>query len=169
MAIFTPKKGRDNDCIKLCELLNYIRNPMATNPDLVYGSYVSCRYPFEEMMIVKQCYSSPVMRTLQGRQFFHYIVSLPEEESDNVERFSKCMIEINRFIANFQGAHFQTIHAVHLNTNNLHAHLVFNNIDTFTGARLDLDLRGIYGLRNGVDEILQKHGFSSIYIQERVA
>ena len=169
MAIFTPKKGQDNDCVKLCELLNYIRNPMATNPNLVYGSYVSCRYPFDEMMIVKQCFVSPMMRTLQGRQFFHYIVSLPEEESDNVEGFTTCMIAINQFIANYQGAHFQTLHAIHLNTDNLHAHIILNNIDIFTGARLDLDLRGIYGLRNGVNDILQRHGFSGIYKKEMLA
>lgn len=162
MAIFRIEKRKENDCVKLCELLNYVRNPLATSPDLTYGSYISCRYPYEEMMIIKSCYTSPFTRTWQGRQFFDFIVSLTEEESVYLERFSSCMITINQFIATLQGGHYQTIHSIHLNTDNLHAHVVMNNIDVYNGKRFNLNKHAFSDLCTGVDVILQNNGFMGI-------
>ena len=66
------------------------------------------------------------------------------------------------YIAAFGGGTYQVIHAVHVNTDNLHAHIVMNNIDIFTGARFDLNMRAFYELRAGVDGILQAHGFTGL-------
>ena len=162
MAIFCGPKCKDADSVKLAEFLNYIRDPLVTDPTLIYGTYVSCMYPYEEMMVVKECYASAYMRTWQGRQFYEYIVSLPEEESTRLEEFAACMVEINRFIATYGGGHFQIIHAIHINTDNLHAHIVANNIDIFTGERFDLDKRAFYELRAGVNVILQTYGFEGL-------
>lgn len=169
MAIFHVQNRNENDRVKLAELCNYIRDPLATCPALTYGTYVSCQYPYNEMMLVKECYASAYMRTWQGRQFYEYIVSLPEEESMRIEEFAACMVAVNRFIATYGGGHYQTIHAVHVNTDNLHAHLVVNNIDIFTGARFDLDMRAFYGLCEGVDAILQKHGFAGVLKKKSAA
>ena len=169
MAILHVQNRNNKDCVKLAELLNYIRDPMATSPNLTYGSYVSCRNPFDDMMMVKECYSSANMRTWQGRQFYEYIVSLPEEESMQVEQFAECMVAVNQFIATYGGGHYQTIHAIHINTDNLHAHIVANNIDIFTGARFDRDMRAFYELRAGVDAILQKYGFTGLRAKKSAA
>lgn len=162
MAIFHVQNRKETDSVALCELLNYIRNPLATAPDLVYGTNIMCRYPYDEMMLVKACHASPLMRTWQGRQFYDFVVSLPEEESVYLGRFISCMVAINRFIATFNGGHYQVIHSVHLNTDNLHAHIVMNNIDILTGVRFDLDKRAFYGLREGVDAILREYGFTGV-------
>lgn len=162
MAIFHVQSRQKTDCVALCEFLNYIRDPLATAPDLVYGTNISCRYPYDEMMLVKTCYASPLMRTWQGRQFYDFVVSLPEEESVYLGRFINCMVSINAFIAAFGYGHYQVIHAVHIDTDNLHAHIVMNNIDIFTGARFDLDMRAFYELRAGVDSILQEFGFAGL-------
>ena len=169
MAIFHVQKRQETDCVKLAELCNYIRDPLATCPALTYGTYISCRIPYEEMMLVKECHASALQRTWEGRQFFDYIISLPEEESMELERFTACMIAINQFIATFEGGNYQTIHAIHLNTDNLHAHIVANNIDIFTGARFDLDMRAFYKLREGVGAILQKHGFTGLRDKKNAA
>lgn len=169
MAIFHVQNRQEADCVKLAELCNYIRDPLATCPNLIYGSYVSCRYPYEEMMLVKECHSSASSRTWQGRQFYEYIVSLPEEESMKVEQFAACMVEINRFIASYGGGHYQTIHAIHVNTDNLHAHIVANNIDIFTGARFDFNMCAFYGLREGVDDILRESGFTGLREKKNAA
>ena len=169
MAIFHVQKRQDQDCVKLIELLNYVRDPLATMPNLTYGTFVSCQYPYEEMMLVKTCYESPSSRTWQGRQFYEYVISLPGEESMRIEEFAACMVAVNRFIATYGGGHYQTIHAVHVNTDNLHAHFVVNNIDIFTGSRFDLDMRAFYELREGVDAILQKHGFTGLKDKKNAA
>lgn len=169
MAIFCGPKCTDADSVKLAEFLNYIRDPLATCPALTYGTYVSCRYPYEEMVLTKECYASAYQRTWQGRQFYEYVVALPEEESMKVEQFMACMAEINRFIATYGGGHYQTIHAIHINTDNLHAHVVANNIDISTGERFDLDKRAWYALRAGVDRILQKYGFAGLRDKKNAA
>lgn len=147
------------DSNNLYERLNYIRNPLATNVCMTFGSYVSCRYPWEEMMMVKQSHLSPCNNTLQGKHFFEIVVSLPQDESERVQDFVRCVQEINRFMATYNGGHYQTISCVHINTNNLHAHIICNNIDLFTGARFNLSLRTFIELRTGVNVILQTFGF----------
>lgn len=162
MAIFHVQSRQNADCVELCEFLNYIRNPLATAPDLIYGTNISCCYPYDEMMLVKTCYASPVMRTWQGRQFYDFVVSLTEVESVYLERFRGCMVSVNQFIATFCGGNYQVIHAIHIDTENLHAHIVMNNIDIYTGARFDLNKCAFYALRAGVDSILQEFGFAGI-------
>lgn len=169
MAVFCCSKCQAVDSVKLADYLNYIRDPLATSPELTYSTYVSCRFPYEEMMFVKECYASALQRTWQGRQFFDYIVSLPEEESKRLEQFAACMVAINQCIANFNSGHYQTIHAIHVNTDNLHAHIVANNIDIFTGARFDLDMRAFYEMREGVNAILQEYGFTGLREKKNAA
>ena len=150
------------DSAKLIERMNYIRNPLATDECMIYGSFVSLRYPYEEMMMVKRCYLSPYNNTLLGNHFFEYVVSLPEEESDRVQDFVLCVQEINRFLATYSGSHFQTISAVHTNTDNLHAHIICNNIDWMTGMRFNPPPYQRIAIKEGVSALLIRYGFSNV-------
>ena len=160
-SIFKVILHKEADSVKLIERLNYIRNPMATNTDLTFGAFVSCRYPFEEMMFVKQCYLMPINDTLQGKYFFEFVVSVPEEESNDLQNFSAAVKDINSFLANAHGK-YQTLSCIHLNTDNLHAHLIMNNIDWMNGTRLNLDIKNFYAIREGISNILSTYGFSMI-------
>lgn len=161
-AIFKRIPHACADSAKLIERLNYIRNPLATDECTIYGSYVSLRYPIEEMMLVKNSYLSPYNNTLQGNHFFEYVVSLPQEDSDRVQDFVMCVQDINRFLATYSGGHFQTISAVHTNTDNLHAHIICNNIDFMTGARFSPPPHVTYEIKKGVSALLVRHGFSGV-------
>ena len=161
ISIFNVIPHKDADNVKLIERLNYIRNPMATNENLTYGSFVSCRYPFDEMMVVKYCYATPKNNTLNGKQFIEYIVSLPAEESNNLQNFACAVRDITNFLAKTYGQ-YQTISCIHLNTDNLHAHIIANNIDFMNGTRFTLDINHFYAIREGISNILSSHGFSAI-------
>lgn len=161
-AIFTRIRHAYADSAKLIERLNYIRNPLATDESMIDGVYVSLRHPFEEMMLIKNSYLSPCNNTLLGNHFFEYVVSLPVEESERVKDFVLCVQDINRFLATYSGWYFQTISAVHTNTDNLHAHIICNNIDFMTGARFNPPQHITNAIKGGVSELLVRHGFSSV-------
>ena len=158
-SIFKVVPHSDTDSNKLYERLNYIRNPMATDVCMTCGTFVSCRYPWEEMMLVKQSHLSPYNNTLIGKHFFEYVVSLPQWESDRVRDFVPCVQEINRFLASYNEGHYQTISCVHTNTANLHAHIIANNIDWLTGKRLHLSKPCFYGIMETVNRVLLRYVF----------
>ena len=161
-SIFKIIPHVDADSNKLYERLNYIRNPIATNVCMTYGSFVSCRKPWDEMMFVKHSYLSPYNNTLQGKHFFEIVISLTQEESGRVQDFVLCVQDINRFLATYNDGHFQTISAVHTNTDNLHAHIICNNIDFMTGARFSPPPHVTYEMKVGVSAWLFRHGFSGV-------
>ena len=160
-SIFKVIPHKDADNVKLIERLNYIRNPMATNENLTFGAFVSYRYPYEEMMLIKQCYLTPTYNTLQGKQFFEYVVSVPENESAVMQEFILCVRAINIFLSSY-GGNYQTIGCIHTNTENLHAHIIMNNIDWTNGTRLNLNMNHFYAIRESISNILLAHGFSAI-------
>ena len=162
MSIFKFQKHSVEDHVKLLERLNYIRDPIATTPDLWCSAYVSMRYPYDEMMFVKHCHVTKNHNTLWGRQFFEFIVSLPEEESCQLGSFSDCMREVVSLLAHWQGGHHQVLSCIHLNTDNLHAHIIENNIDFLTGARFTPSQVDFCAILDGIDGILKKHGFSGL-------
>ena len=160
-SIFKIINHREADSVKLIERLNYIRNPMATNEGLTFGAFVSLHYPYEEMMLIKQCYLTPTNNTLQGKQFFEYVVSVPENESAVMQEFILCVRAINNFLSSY-GGNYQTIGCIHTNTENLHAHIIMNNIDWTNGTRLNLNMNHFYAIRESISNILLAHGFSAI-------
>ena len=113
-------------------------------------------------MLVKRCHVAKGNNTLWGRHFFEFIVSLPEEESRQLGGFVDCMREIVSFLAHWQGGHYQVLSCIHLNTDNLHAHIIENNIDFATGARFTPSQVDFYAILDGIDGILKKHGFSGL-------
>lgn len=168
-SIFKIIPHADADSNKLYERLNYIRNPIATNVCMTYGSFVSCRYPYAEMMMVKYSHLSPHNNTLQGKHFFEIVVSLPQEDSERVQDFVRCVQEINRFLATYNGGHHQTISCVHTNTDNLHAHIICNNIDFQTGIRFNMSGRHFYAVKESISSFLQRYGFYGVASDTTVA
>lgn len=162
MAIFKVIDFAVADDIKLLERLNYIREPYATKSDLIFGVYVSTRYPYEEMTLIKRCYLSESNNTFQGKQFFEYVISLHEDESAYLADFKDCVMKIDNLLANYGGGHFQVVSAIHLNTDNLHAHIIANNTDWTTGARFNLFKADFFAICENINQILIDYNFSVV-------
>ena len=160
MAIFkVEKKCKTHD---LMDRLLYIKNPNSSPYGLTISEYVSPLYPYDEMMWVKLCYLTEKNNTLNCRQYYEFVISLYETESYKLDQFLICVGDLTSFIANFEGSHFQTLACVHINTDNLHVHIISNNIDFYTGNRFYL-LRPIFDrIKRGINNILQLHGFKRI-------
>lgn len=160
MAIFKVERmSRDHN---LLDKLIYIRDPQASPVELTYTSYVSDINVFEEMMLIKKIYKTPSNNTLEGRQFFDYELSLPENESSRLNDFIGCVKEVTEFLSNLQGKSYQTISCIHTNTDNLHVHILMNNIDMLEGTRLNVSYGMLCNMKDVIDPILIKYGFEPI-------
>lgn len=162
MSIFYIQKENCQDNVSLMNRLNYIRETPATCPDLIHTVYVSKRFTFDEFILVKRCWLTPDNNTMGGRYFFEFIISLKEEESYYLRAFSDCTKEIDKFLANFINGHYQLISAIHINTDNLHCHIIMNNIDFITGNRLQIRLSELYLIRMEMNRILTTFGFLQV-------
>ena len=161
-SIFKIIPHTDNDASSLIDRLNYIRNPAATTSELTVSEFVSKRYPYDEMMMAKRCHESDGNRTMQGQHFHEYVISIPEEESENLEAFHSCISAITGYLSRYDGGHYQAIACIHTNTDNLHAHIIVNNIDFQTGARINTSYKDLYEMRSVCTDFLKRHRFSGI-------
>lgn len=162
MSICKILKFGNSDQLKLLERLNYIREPVATNPNLTFAVYLSARYPYEEMMFIKQCLLSNVNRNFQGKQFIEYVISLTSEESLYSNDFVSCVKEIDYYLAHYAEGHYQVISCIHTNTDNLHAHIIMNNTDFMTGQRLVIDKSKFFAICENISRILTNWNFSGV-------
>ena len=154
---------REVDSRNLQDKLLYIKNPLSSPNGLTFTVFVSPYYTYDEMILVKYCHLSARSDTLNRRQFYEYIVSLREEESNLVENFASCTKDILEFLATFDDQNcYQAIGCVHTNTDNLHAHIIVNNIAFNTGRRFLLGRKKFESVRNAINTILKFYGLSEL-------
>ena len=162
MSIFKILTFANADNLKLLERLNYIREPEATSLDLIFGRYVSVFYPYEEMTFIKRCFLNATNNTFHGKNFIEYVISLRASESYYLGHFENCIKKILNWLAHYNDGHYQTISAIHLNTDNLHAHIIANNIDFITGKRFNLFKSDFFTMREFIDFTLQENYLSGL-------
>lgn len=160
MAIFEVKTEKNKDLSQLYRKLNYIMDPCATEQYLIYGSAVNAINPYEDMETVKLIYNQTEQST-----FKHYVLSLEEGEDIDLLDFMSLCIEICEMISGFCG-NYQVMMAVHINTDNLHAHYVANNIDYLTGKRFDLNLKRLYEIKCQISGLLVKYNLFPVRMRE---
>ena len=160
MAIFKVERiGKNHD---LMSKLNYIMKPEASSSELIFTRYLMTDSPYGEMMAVKKCYSSSQNDLLYGRQYFEFMLSLNEDESSRVTDFANCLNKVIDYISDFKGTIYQVIAAIHTNTDNLHAHIIVNNIDMITGKRFLLPPVDLFNLKQEINSILEEYAFEGI-------
>lgn len=162
MSIFKILNFENPNQLKLLERLNYIREPVATNPDLMSAVYLSSRYPYEEMIFIKQCHLSSANDTFQGKQFIECVLSLTSEESLYGNDFMSCIKEIDSYLAHYSEGHYQLISCIHTNTDNLHVHIIMNNTDFMTGKRLVINKSDFFAICESINRILLNWNFSAV-------
>lgn len=162
MSIFKILTFANADNLKLLERLNYIREPEATYLEFIFGRYVSIFYPYEEMTAIKRCHLSEKNNTFQGKNFIEYVISLRESENSYLGYFANSIKKILNWLANYNNGHYQVISAIHFNTDNLHAHIIANNIDLMTGTRFNLFKSDFFTMREFIDFTLQENYLSGL-------
>ena len=160
MAVFKIVPVGENHSLKA--KLNYILNPESTSSELVFTNFLSATEPYDEMILVKRCYQSQKNETLLYRQFMEFILSLNDFESERLDDFCSCVQEVMDLISTLDGGAYQIIGAIHTNTDNLHAHMVLNNINMQNGKRFALPRDELRNLKLKINDILNKHDFEKI-------
>lgn len=86
-----------------------------------------------------------------GVQLRHFVLSFPPEELDDPEEVNEIACEIARFL----GQEYQTIFAVHENTENLHIHFMHNSVSYRDGYKYKGNKEQYYNLVNFATKLLR--------------
>ena len=92
----------------------------------LFGVGVCADVAFQQMMLVKELWHKT-----EGRQCRHIIVSFSNYEDLTIDE----AVSYGYQIAAYYGCQFQTIFALHLNTDHMHLHFVINSVSYIDGKK----------------------------------
>ena len=111
----------------LYRILHYIADPVKNGNGKYIGA-VGCQpdFAYEQMMSTKKLFSKT-----DKRQAYHIIISFEEGEisPDTAYEF------MGRFVDEYLQGEYETVYAVHTNTDHIHGHIVFNSVNKITGNK----------------------------------
>lgn len=150
----TSGKGRH-----LKSAIEYITNKEKTQNGRFVSS-INCQVDtaYEQMLETKSKFNR-----LDKRQGYHLIVSFQEEEVDPDIAF-----EITeKFVAEYMGDKYEAVYVVHDNTENVHAHIVFNSVSFFDGRKYRYE-KGDWAkdIQPITNRLCEEYGLSIIDIEE---
>ncbi|MBQ3573020.1 MAG: relaxase/mobilization nuclease domain-containing protein [Clostridia bacterium] len=97
-----------------------------------------------------------------GVQLRHFIFSFDKYCQVSPQQVG----QIAQSLAYFLGRKYQTVFAVHENTDNLHFHLISNAISFIDGHRYAGSKAEFYALQNYMKQVLRSYGISTLDIDE---
>ena len=128
-------------------VINYILRPDKVLTGYFGGAFVNPDMPAESMQIISEKFGKS-----DGVQLRHLIVSFAPTELNDVSIVN----EIACFTAQFIGAEYQTVFAVHEDRAHLHFHVVFNAVSYIDGHRYKGSREEYYNLYNALTAILER-------------
>ena len=166
---FWPVKGRLKDVINYAEnpdktidrkyldddlaaALNYVENSDKTDQTM-YVSGINCpkKRAYEAMMTTKRRYGK-----LGGNVAYHGYQSFRTGEV-TVEEAHRIGIETAQ---RMWGKDYEVVVTTHLNTDNLHNHIIVNSVSFRTGRKFENHISDHYKLREISDAVCREHGKS---------
>ena len=156
MAVLKIENGEQ---YTLAGMLNYINDKPEHDGEILYFDTVYCSRvdPLRDMMLIKMLWNQT-----NGKQYRQLMLSLTEEESSEgyYEKFIFVASLIAQLMAKIFGS--QIAFAVHVNTNNLHAHFVINTVRFMDGYRIRMTRCKFSELKAMIDEVLADYRFSPL-------
>lgn len=135
--------------------IDYIFNPEKTQNGILCGA-VNCdmEHAFSQMLSTKARWGK-----VDKRQGYHFVLSFVEGEVT-----PELAYEIaEEFITRFIGNHFETVFSIHDNTDNIHAHIIFNSVSCLSGRKYHYkkgDWKKV--IQPIVNELCEKYQLSTI-------
>lgn len=154
MATFTAIKGRGKGSGAMGGVMQYVQQKKKTlweGQQLVTGYNCTSRTAYLEMRMTKQQFHKT-----DGRQYYHFVQSFPEQDRLTPQEAHAIGLEF----AQKQFPDFEVIVATHVDTDNLHNHLVVNSVSYKTGMKLHQNAADLQQHRQVNDMICQAHGLS---------
>lgn len=130
---------------------NYIKEE-EDNPKVRYcdSNCVNISDPRKAVQQIKAV--KKFFKKTDDRQMYHYILSFSDEIKDAKEVYKVGLDIMNKFFNEYQ-----TIFAVHEDTDNLHIHFVFNSVSYLTGKKWCLNFKEFYWLKEDIECIADSH------------
>ena len=145
----TDRKFLDED---LYSALRYAANDAKTDQKM-YVSAINCPKPlaYETMMVTKRRYGK-----LGGNEAYHGYQSFKTGEVTPQEAHTIGMETARRM----WGDDYEIVVTTHLNTDNIHNHIVVNSVSFRTGRKFENHISDHYRLREISDAVCQEYGKS---------
>lgn len=157
MALLKPLNGRgryhNTDAREKLE--RYMLNPCKAESGYVGGIHVDPNDIAGSMKRVVDHYHQDKPHTVQLR---HFVLSFPPEELDEPAIVGEIAQQVTRHI----GKDYQTVFAVHEDTQNLHAHIMFNSVSYRDGRRFRGTKKEYYDLLRDTKEVLHCYGIDRL-------
>ena len=148
----TDKKYLDDD---LAQVLRYAQNAEKTDQKMyVSGINCSADHAYEDMMATKRRFGK-----LGGNVAYHGYQSFKTGEV-TPEQAHQIGIETAR---RMWGDEYEILVTTHLNTDNVHNHIVVNSVSFRTGRKFENHIKDHYRLREISDAICREHCLSVLY------
>lgn len=151
---FLNAAGKYSDDQALYDVISYILLPCKT-PSHIIG----CSDGVPQCIAQKMAAVSNSFNKYSKIRLRHFVVSFKPHEI-----ISKSILaNIAETISCAIGRTYQTVYALHEDTNNLHVHFVFNAVSYVTGVRYRGDKEAHYGLIDCIKSILRSYGITGLY------
>ncbi len=134
--------------------INYILNGDKTE-DQILTAHLNCdpRRECRQMLDTKRAYEK-----MDGVQYYHIIQSFKPGEIT-----PELALEIAKEFAREHLPGYETVIAVHVDKEHIHAHLIFNSVNADTGEKYHSNARSYYSqIRATSDRLCREHGLSVI-------
>lgn len=133
-------------------LVKYILKDKTTGEKVRFygGTYIdliTSEKAVQQLKAVKKYF-----RKLTGRQMYHYILSFSSDITNPWEVYEIGLEVTNTF---FEG--YQTMFAVHENTDNLHIHIILNSVSFISGKKWHLTYKEYFSLKNAIEQLADSH------------
>lgn len=155
MAILKPvnTKGKYYDTDAKNNVINYI-----TNPQKVIGKFIGSKGLHSNSFSEEMMDTSKQFGKDTGVQLRHFVVAFEEDEVNN----PAVAFAIGDKICDVFDGEYQTVFAVHEDTENLHLHIVVNSTSFVDGHRYKGTRQEFYHMKNHINYILEEHNIAPV-------
>ena len=150
MAVIEFINASNNTYKGMKRAINYIKNPLKTETQLVGGKDCSPDTAFNEFVMTKQNFNKE-----KGRQFIHFVQSF----SPNDKATPEVINEIGKMLLAHEAfKDFQIVYATHTDKEHLHNHFIINSVSFISGRKWQLSKEQLESLKEYSDELCGEYG-----------
>lgn len=150
MAVIEFINASNNTYKGMKRAINYIKNPLKTELQLVGGKDCVPDTAYDEFVMTKQNFNKE-----KGRQFIHFVQSF----SPNDKATPEVINEIGkRLLENEAFKDFQVVYSTHTDKEHLHNHFIINSVSFISGQKWQLSKEQLDCLKEYSDELCREYG-----------
>ena len=150
MAVIEFINGSNNTYSAMKRVINYIQNPVKTEPHLVGGHNCDINNAYNQFVLTKRNYNKET-----GRQYIHFTQSFAPYDKVTPEDVKAIADELVQ-MQFFKG--FEIAYSVHTDRPHLHTHFVVNSVNADTGLKWKQSAEQLQMLKDYSDDLCRKRG-----------